>query len=357
MNQAITARICEAESRGDPELAIAPDTGDDLDLFPLQDPFGLRKAIVPVLLNDVDGVTKGMGTAFHVDGWGTFLTADHVINSVRKRTKQIASSGGEEIRLEIPHPDICPILLLGIGIVFGQPGVPSEALALVEKIRSPIRERESVFSMFSERAEIEAALDIAVMHLAKPVPEKMIGTLAVRFSGRLPKIGDIVVAVGFPDLDCNPIDDGGMHYLLSDGMSAAYGRVSGIHRNGVLKDPTPVIEITANWPGGMSGGPVFNDRGEVIAVVSHSWTPSEGNSGTGYAACLSMIPWLRQQLSTVDFANPGSRCGWAVMRNGEDLVSFHKREAEATEHKRSLGEDYIVAFGSNPIGSDDFIAR
>lgn len=40
--------------------------------FEVTDPFGLRKAVVPVFRRDPDGRIYGMGTAFHVDGWGRF---------------------------------------------------------------------------------------------------------------------------------------------------------------------------------------------------------------------------------------------------------------------------------------------
>jgi serine protease Do len=352
----ITVTICEAQSLEDQASPVLPEGSESLDLFSFHDPFGLRKAVVPLLLHDIDGVTKGIGSAFHIDGWGTFLTADHVIESVRGRSKRGAGSGGE-ILFEIEHPDVCPILLLGIGLVYGQPAVPPSALARVTSIRSPIREREDPLAALSGQTEIEAASDIALMQLARPIPDKMTGTLPVRFSGVGPLVEDTVVALGFPDLDCQPVDDEAIQYLLSDGMSAAYGRIIGIHPKGLRNDPTPVIEVEANWPSGMSGGPVFNSRGEVIGVVSRSWLPSEGKPGIGYASCLSMMPWLRMWLPTVDAANPCWRVGWAVMKNSQDLVAFYKEKNDALQHQGVLGASFAVTFGSNRIGSDDFIRR
>src|SRR5438477_555791 len=83
---------------------------------------------------------------------------------------------------------------------------------------------------------------VAVMQVGNSVPENVSGTLAVRFSGVGPRVGDLVVTIGFPDLDCQPIDDEGIRYLLSDGMSAAYGRIIALHPNGVRNQATPVIE-------------------------------------------------------------------------------------------------------------------
>jgi len=352
----IIATTCEVECLGSLKSPILPDGPDSLDLFSFQDPFGLRKAIVPVLLNDIDGVTQGIGTAFHIDGWGTFLTADHVIESVRRRSVRAASSG-EEIRLEIGYTDICPMLLLGMGLVYGQPGIPLSALARVASIRSPIRKREDPLAALIGRTEIEAASDIAVIQLAAPIPDEMIGTLGVRLSGVWPAVGDTVVALGFPDLDCRPIDDDAIRYLLSDGMSAAYGRIIGIHARGLRNDPTPVIEVEANWPSGMSGAPVFNSRGEVVGVVSRSLPPSDAKPGIGSAACLSMMPWLRDWIPTVDIANPCWRVGWGIMKNGEDLIAFYKDKSGAAHHQSILGANFRLAFGSNRIGTTDFFHR
>jgi serine protease Do len=352
----ITAMICEVQGSGDSKLPIRPEGSDSFDLFSFSHPFGLRKAIVPVLLNDVDGITKGMGTAFHIDGWGTFLTADHVIESVRRRSMRAASSG-DEIRLEIGHPDMCPILLLGIGLVYGQLEVPPSALARVVSIQSPIREREDPLSALIGQTPIEAASDIAVMQVAGPIPDKMIGSLAIRSSGVAPAIGDAVVALGFPDLDCQPIDDKAIQYLMSDGMSGAYGRIIDVHPKGLHNDPTPVIEVEANWPSGMSGGPVFNARGEVLGVVSRSWLPSGGKPGIGYGACLSMMPWLRKWLPTVDHANPCWRVGWAVMNNSREMIAFYKDKNEAICHQTILGTHFSLAFGSNRIGTTEFVHK
>lgn len=350
----IAVTICEdGETHTAP---VIPEGSGSLELFPFHDPFGVRKAVVPVLLNDVDGITQGSGSAFHIDGWGTFLTADHVVESVRRRSKRTRGTGGE-IRFDVTDLDVCPTLLLGLGLVFGRPAVPPQALARVASIRSPVRERENPLATLAGQTELESASDIAVMQLGRSAPEKMIGTLRVRFAGVLPSVGQTVVAVGFPDLGCQPVDDMAMRYLLSDGMSAAYGRITGLHPNGVRNDSTPVIEVEATWPSGMSGGPVFNDKGEVIAVVSRSWLPSHGKAGVGYAACLPMMPWLRSWLPTVDISNPCWRVGWAVTKNRAELIAFYRDQNDAAAHQSLLGSSFGLAFGSNRIGSTDFFPR
>ncbi|HEY6166499.1 MAG TPA: serine protease [Verrucomicrobiae bacterium] len=351
----IIATICEVASREPRALPILPNGSEALDLFPFHDPFGLRRAVVPVLMKDADDVMEGMGTAFHIDGWGTFLTADHVIEPVRRHSQRTPSDGDEK-RFTFGPSDVYPVLLLGFGLVYGQVRVPKEALSFVASICTPIRERDDPLASLSGRPELEAASDIAVMHLATPVPDRMVGTLAVRFSGWQPRKGDTVLALGYPELECQPLDDAEMNYLLSDGMSAAYGHIIDVHPNGRGSDPTPVIEVEANWPCGMSGGPVFNDLGEVIGIVSRSLVPSKDAAGNGCAACLELMPWLRKRVPTLDMSNPGWRVGWAVMRKDpRKLAGFYKEEEDALRHQRVLSGDSFLAFGSNRIGSPEEI--
>ena len=61
----ITAVTCESQGCNSFQLPILPGESRGFDLFSLHDPFGLRKAIAPVLLVDADGITRRMGTAFH----------------------------------------------------------------------------------------------------------------------------------------------------------------------------------------------------------------------------------------------------------------------------------------------------
>jgi serine protease Do len=351
----ITATICEALGRGVSPSAIMPDGEESQDLFLFHDPFNLRRAVVPVLLNDADGVMRGMGTAFHIDGWGTFLTAAHVVDAVRNHAKPGSTKGNEKQFSFGPH-GVHAVLLLGMGLVFGTMGVPDEALALVSGIRMPIRERDNPLALLAGQVDLEAASDVSVLHLAKNVPEAWVGTLSIRLRGWKPKVGDTVVALGFPKLQCQAVDEEAIRYLLSDGMSAAYGRIVTSHPHGRLGDPTPVIEVDAHWPSGMSGGPVLNDCGEVIGIVSRSSTPSEGLLGKGYAAGLQLMPWLRNWLPNVDASNPGWRLGWAVVESSSgDVIAFYKEKSAALEHQERLGNSYAASMGSQRIGTAEFV--
>ncbi|AXI02437.1 S1 family peptidase [Aquirhabdus parva] len=352
----IIVSICEFSEIRKTRIPISPPSSHGQDLFPVFNETwykGLRHAIVPVLLKDANRLI-GMGTAFHVDGWGTFLTADHVIDAARKHVRP--STNSEEVNFLYEGSDIYPILLLGIrGVVFGRFKIPDKALASVASIHSHLRKRDDPLADLRGEQEFEAVSDIAIMRLADKIPTDMIGTVPIRLSGWNPKIGETVIAFGFPDLKCEPINEERLQYFLSDGMSASYGRIIALHPEG-RGNSTPIIEVEANWPSGMSGGPVFNKDGEVIGIVSRSVGAIDNEKGNGCAVHFELIPWINVLIPSLDKINPGWRLSWAVQNKITKIPEyFFKEKEDAITHQISLGGSYQVVFGSNRIGSNDFI--
>ncbi len=324
--------------------------------FLIQDPFGIRKAIVPVFRRDVNGEIYGMGTAFHVDGWGTFLTADHVIEFAREHPKSASTW------TEISHSSNGdhPILFLGAGLIIGTINLPQEAFASVNYIVSAMREKNNPLASLRGRTEPENSADLAVMTaIIRPEPQRMPQPhfVPVRGSGWHPSIGDIVLAIGFPELECQQLDKHSQKILLSEGMYGAYGHITAIHPQGRdMSNPTPVFEVECNWPSGMSGGPVFNSSGEVVGIVSRSLSPDNGLPGVGWATCFGLIPFFKEFVPTLDILNPRWRKGWAVLRRDPwDLAGFFKTEKEAQQLASCMNSDYQVEYGSNNFGTDDFV--
>lgn len=63
-----------------------PRGGQDEALFRIDDPFGLRSVIIPMFSIDRQtGEVSGIGTAFRIDPFGTYLTAYHVLESRETR--------------------------------------------------------------------------------------------------------------------------------------------------------------------------------------------------------------------------------------------------------------------------------
>ncbi|WP_345790369.1 S1 family peptidase [Ruegeria pomeroyi] len=96
-----------------------------------------------------------------------------------------------------------------------------------------------------------------------PIPDEPLMLTPLRVA--LPLIGQRVWAFGF------------RHQAISENVPlvtpfVSSGRVSGAFPYGRgERMPSPCIEVDMDTLGGMSGGPVVNDKGELIGIVSSSW--------------------------------------------------------------------------------------
>ena len=90
----------------------------------------------------------------------------------------------------------------------------------------------------------------------------------VNFSGKAPRVGDWVIAVG------NPFGLGG---TVTAGIVSARGRDIG---SGPYDD---FLQIDAPVNRGNSGGPTFNAEGDVVGVNTAIYSPSGGSVGIGFA--------------------------------------------------------------------------
>lgn len=335
-------RTCEAPSDMRPRVSgYEPKPDQPLAPFEIHDPFGLRNAIVPVFCQKQDGRMFGVGTAFHVDGFGNFLTAYHVIDFVEE---QVACR---------------PILFLSMHAeVFGTVAIPPDCFVPVEEVFTSMMESDDPIGALRGRMSRRPAIDAALL---KP---DLIGpgarppqTLSIRTTGWAPRIGEIVLAVGFPKLDLSEVDFAKQSALLSEGMYGAYGRIVAIHEEGVSRsNPTPVFEVESDWPGGMSGGPVFNRDGEVVGMVSRSLRAESEHAGTGYAVHFSLARDTELLTPNTDRLNPGWRTCWGIFVAARpEPISMHptKEQAEATAFGLCGGAD--VRSIAHRIGTTDFV--
>lgn len=355
---AFYAGTCEAQISDGRKLPFEYIENDPFRPFEIQDPFGLRTAIVPVFRRAPDGRMFGMGTAFHFDGWGGYLTAEHVIDFTRDALPKRGFAPQKTATLN-PSTSNHVVLMLGIGMVFGTVGVPKWAMVPVESIRAITAEDDDPMVALRGAPSHKVITDLARMQVrfapeTKPVP----CSLPVRLRGWQPKVGEQVLAVGFPELTCEEVDEVKMRSLISEGMRGAYGEITGFHPAGRDRaNPTPVFEVEAEWQSGMSGGPVFNRAGEVVGVVSRSLLADGDAKGIGYAACLPAIPPMAELLRTADPSNPGWRLGYGVLRKEPwHLAGVGTNMEAAQAFATRLGSDYRVRFGSHRIGTDDFVS-
>jgi serine protease Do len=107
------------------------------------------------------------------------------------------------------------------------------------------------------------------------------GYPAVTFAAKSPRVGDWVIAVG------NPFGLGG---TVTAGIVSARGRDIG---SGPYDD---FIQIDAPVNHGNSGGPTFNNEGEVVGVNTAIFSPSGGSVGIGFAIASDVVQTVVQQL-------------------------------------------------------------
>ncbi len=107
------------------------------------------------------------------------------------------------------------------------------------------------------------------------------GFPSVAFAAKAPRVGDWVIAVG------NPFGLGG---TVTAGIVSARGRDIG---SGPYDD---FIQIDAPVNHGNSGGPTFNNEGEVVGVNTAIFSPSGGSVGIGFAIASDVVQTVVQQL-------------------------------------------------------------
>jgi len=130
--------------------------------------------------------------------------------------------------------------------------------------------------------------DIAILglELRSAMPPDRTFRQAV-ISTRLPKIGDRVQIVGFRANEATRVLDGKQGYSVDAKLLVSAGVVR--ERYPIRRDsamlPWPVLEVDCPTWGGMSGGPVFDDRGNLIGLLCSSFSLDSGD-GISYVSLL-----------------------------------------------------------------------
>ncbi len=93
---------------------ILPREGEDEALFEINDPFKLRRSVIPLFQIDRQtNLVYGKGTGFRVDPFATYLTAYHVFEN----------QGSSDFSSRDLGATFC---FLSPGLVFGQVSVPTD---------------------------------------------------------------------------------------------------------------------------------------------------------------------------------------------------------------------------------------
>ncbi len=349
----IVVRLCEPHDQDCPPQELVPLDCESPELFKVDSPFDLRKAVVPVFWSDKDGHLKGYGTAFSLDPWGKFISADHLV--VKERDKAVwRKAGHNHYNVKMPENEGL-VVLLGMGAIYGKPIVPPNALPRVASLRTNAIKKDDPMAALQGKAEL-CPIDLTVM-VTKGANLDLIRNLPFRSRPLCPIVGEQVVALGFPEIEAFGGSVLEAYTTISEQMYAAYGTVKNLLRDGRDKtNLTPVFEVQANWPSGMNGGPVLNSNGEVIGIVSRSIKPGDGQPGTGWATMLGSLPNLPTLAPTLDPDDPDFRHGFGLFRLGDDtLLSSHQSEDIAFATVSPNEKEYEVKRIMWRLGTGDYV--
>ena len=333
--------ICERAGKSDKKaFPLVPDLDRTFHPFKIRDPFGLRNAVVPVFRQDTAGQIYGMGTAFNINEFGTFLTAHHVIDFAEHSAYSR------------------PLLFLSMhAIVFGSVSIPEDCFVAVMNAQVPDMDSDDPMAPLRGEPQRKIAMDIATMQASPLGPGvRPPQTLKVRVNAGAPKVGDIVLAVGYPELDLSKLAPDSQRMLLSEGMYGSYGKIVGVHPYGVgTANPSPVFEVETDWPPGMSGGPVFDRAGEVVGIVSRSIRADADFSGRGFAVDLARCHEIQVFAQSLDA--PGWQICWGVfLENESDPVSVHASDEQAAIAADSLAQPFSIKKIANEIGTKNWVS-
>lgn len=168
-------------------------------------------------------------------------------------------------------------------------------------------------------------------------------------------VGDNVYAVG------NPL--GELEYTMTSGMVSALDRdITTYDSESGGYNTINMFQIDAAVNSGNSGGPVFNDRGQVIGIVTAKYSDS-GVEGLGFAVPINDAVAIAEDLITKGYVSgkaymgigadtlPASVNQYYGLPSGAYVVSVEPGSA-AEKAGLEVG-DIITALGDTPISSSD----
>lgn len=277
-------------------------------LFPVHDP-RLRACVLPLFRFDPEAPNErveGYGTAFRIDPWSRCATAFHVLEALFE-----VDGAGKNITLK---PDIRLAALEVAGEGGGPIHLPEDAWRPFAGSFSYFRIDKPPFTA----ARIRNLTELMVLRIRPPrLPKAGTPFLPVDFRRWQPKPGGRVLALGFANLDKASEEPADLDRPLAQQLFGSIGEILHVEPPDAGRDrPWPLIRVQADWPGGMSGGPVFNEAGHVIGLVS------TGFEGDGGAAATHFSGWdvPERIFGSVDPDNPGRFFCWGAFDAAGGLV-------------------------------------
>lgn len=272
-----------------------------------QDP-RMRALILPLFrFNPLasDDRPFGLGTVFRIDPWGNCATAFHVI-------EDMLVADGDKAKL---RGDVRVSALEIEGIVYGQPPLPKDSWRPLTAFYSEFGLESS--PLLHRPKQIRNLTELACITIPRSERQGETPHLTLALSRSAPAVGDIVTGYGFAGLDVDRQAKGDnrpiVQYLYQS--SGVVIEVLPVEPSSTM--PWPRFRVAAEWPSGMSGGPVLDKNGNVIGIISRGWTGEPDSTATHFAG------WSisHRTFPTLDPSNTGSfRCFAAI--DDKDNVCF-----------------------------------
>jgi serine protease Do len=212
----------------------------------------------------------GLGTSFFINSSGVQLTAMHLLTDmVNGRVGGTTPfAGGVNMngaRLGILHDP---------GLFYGRR--PAGTFLAVHRMDVFPRNRSQDPLRFtlSDRAlhEIEPGIDLAFLSLTNGNPGTPFRALGLDVGNNSAVVpGARVMAVGYPEIDGQTARATPNGFMLPyrESMCGSIATVVSVHETtGPGHSRWPTIVVDQDWPPGMSGGPIFNEHGGVVGIVS-----------------------------------------------------------------------------------------
>jgi hypothetical protein len=264
-------------------------------VFLVQDPH-LRASIMPLFAIDKRDLAmrpKGHGTLFRINPWGACATAFHVIEDL------LEPKGGQAVLKE--HARLIALELEGIG--YGAPPIRPEQwrnfeeLFVVAGLKSTVGQPDELRNV-TELASLEVQRSPSATGAAK--------FLGMDLRQWKPSVGAQVTALGFADLDVGN-EGADQDHPISQYLYGSRATITDIEPFDPERGrPWPFFRVDKDWPGGMSGGPVINDAGHVIGMVSTGMSFAAAGSAVFFAGNHHAEGMFR----TVDSGAPGHIYCW-----------------------------------------------
>lgn len=247
---------------------------------------------------------------------------------------------------------------LGSGVLIDAKGKVLTAAHVVEGAEHITVEFSDGESVPARVAASSEGADVALLELTHTPRKPVVATLA---DSDEVDVGDHVFVVGAPL---------GISYTLT------VGYVSGIREDDSTVhglETARYLQTDAAINPGNSGGPMFDDRGEVVGIVSYIISASGGHEGLGFAVSVNTAKKLliedRTVLSGLEgilldqdlsaYLNLPQPMGLLVQRvaAGSPSASIGLKagtvDAEIDGEEMMLGGDVVLAIGGTPLSKEN----